>query len=53
VFTDKGWWLLRASNTGGSLIARIEAENRDHLEELRKDLQQKLALSGIDLSQYS
>lgn len=49
VTSDKGWWLLRASNTGGSLIARVEAENEDDLQGLQDDLRSNLAMSGIKL----
>lgn len=34
VNTDKGWWLLRASNTQAALVMRCEATSQDALEEL-------------------
>ena len=50
VQTKEGWWLLRASNTGASLIARVEATSQDGLEKLSLELKENLAQSGIDLS---
>lgn len=38
VKNEKGWWLLRASNTSAYLIARCEAKNQKDLEELKKEL---------------
>jgi phosphomannomutase len=36
VVTDKGWWLLRASNTHNALSLRIEANSLDDMKELRE-----------------
>lgn len=38
VKNEKGWWLLRASNTSAYLIARCEAKNQKDLEELKREL---------------
>lgn len=35
---DKGWWLIRASNTQPVLVARCEAGSQDDLQILKKDL---------------
>lgn len=44
-----GWWLLRASNTQSSLVARCEASNVENLEMLKKELTFYLASRGISL----
>lgn len=49
VSKQNGWWLLRASNTGDHVIARIEADNQDDLNFLKEDLSQKLSAAGIEL----
>ena len=38
VLTDNGWWLLRASNTGDELVARIEAKTSQDLIFLKNQL---------------
>ncbi len=38
VKTDKGWWLIRASNTQPVLVARCEAQSLADLAELKKEL---------------
>jgi phosphomannomutase len=35
---EDGWWLLRASNTQAVLVARIEAESKNSLNKLQKEL---------------
>ncbi len=42
VTTDKGWWLIRASNTQPVLVARCEANSTQDLEELKKNLRDNL-----------
>lgn len=49
VSTDKGWWLLRASNTQAALTARCEASDVDELERLKKELAEQLELSSVTL----
>lgn len=43
----EGWWLIRASNTQNSLVARCEASNEVALEVLKTKLSDQLAKSGI------
>ena len=47
---DKGWWLLRASNTQAVVNARVEAEDEATLNALSEELQQQLAASGVSAS---
>jgi phosphomannomutase len=35
---DKGWWLLRASNTTPCLVVRCEADSRKNLEIIKQEL---------------
>jgi phosphomannomutase/phosphoglucomutase len=39
---DKGWGLIRASNTQPALVLRFEAEDEDSLREIRKLVEGKL-----------
>jgi phosphomannomutase len=43
-----GWWLLRASNTQDVLVARAEAKDEAGLERLMAQVDEQLALSGIE-----
>ena len=47
VKSDKGWWLLRASNTQDVLVARCEASNDDDLGDLKNTLINELNYSGV------
>ena len=47
VNTPDGWWLLRASNTQDVLVARAEAKDEDGLERLMAQIDEQLALSGL------
>ena len=47
VNTPDGWWLLRASNTQDVLGARAEANDEDGLERLMSQIDEQLALSGL------
>ena len=47
VNTPDGWWLLRASNTQDVLVARAEANDEDGLERLMSQIDEQLALSGL------
>lgn len=47
VTTDKGWWLLRASNTQDVLTARAEAGNAQDLAELIAEMDAALAACGV------
>ena len=48
VNTADGWWLLRASNTQDVLVARAEASSEAGLERLMEQIDQQLALSGLE-----
>ena len=48
VNTDDGWWLLRASNTQDVLVARAEAQDQAGLDRLVAQIDEQLALSGIE-----
>jgi phosphomannomutase len=48
VNTPDGWWLLRASNTQDVLVARAEAKTTAGLERLVAQIDEQLALSGLE-----
>ena len=48
VTTADGWWLLRASNTQDVLVARAESEHPAGLERLLAQIDEQLALSGLE-----
>jgi phosphomannomutase len=48
VSTADGWWLLRASNTQDVLVARAEAKDEAGLERLIAQIDEQLALSGLE-----
>ncbi|WP_128891574.1 phosphoglucomutase/phosphomannomutase PgmG [Erythrobacter sp. HKB08] len=48
VTTDDGWWLLRASNTQDVLVARAESEDEAGLARLIAQIDEQLALSGLE-----
>ena len=48
VNTADGWWLLRASNTQDVLVARAEANSEAGLDRLVAQIDEQLALSGIE-----
>jgi phosphomannomutase len=48
VSTPDGWWLLRASNTQDVLVARAEAKTAEGLERLVAQIDEQLALSGLE-----
>jgi phosphomannomutase len=48
VNTADGWWLLRASNTQDVLVARAEAKDQAGLDRLVAQIDDQLALSGIE-----
>ncbi|WP_338242137.1 phosphoglucomutase/phosphomannomutase PgmG [Aurantiacibacter hainanensis] len=48
VTTPDGWWLLRASNTQDVLVARAESDSEDGLERLMNQIDEQLALSGLE-----
>ena len=48
VTTADGWWLLRASNTQDVLVARAESETEEGLERLMAQIDEQLALSGLE-----
>jgi phosphomannomutase len=47
VTTPDGWWLLRASNTQDVLVARAEAKTEEGLARLMAQIDEQLALSGL------
>ena len=47
VNTADGWWLLRASNTQDVLVARAEARDQAGLDRLLAQIDEQLALSGL------
>jgi phosphomannomutase len=47
VTTADGWWLLRASNTQDVLVARAESDSDEGLERLVAQIDEQLALSGL------
>ena len=48
VTNDDGWWLLRASNTQDVLVARAESETQAGLTRLMAQIDEQLALSGLE-----
>ena len=48
VMTADGWWLLRASNTQDVLVARAEAADDKGLQRLMEQIDEQLALSGVE-----
>jgi phosphomannomutase len=48
VSTADGWWLLRASNTQDVLVARAEAKDEAGLQRLIAQIDEQLALSGLE-----
>ncbi len=51
VTSKDGWWLLRASNTQDVLVARAESDSREGLERLVAQIDEQLALSGLERGQ--
>ncbi len=49
VMTEKGWWLLRASNTQPVVVLRCEAGDEAALAELRAEVRDELAAVGLDV----
>ena len=48
VENDKGWFLIRASNTQNQLTCRAESLNKDDLSDLMKLIENQLKLSGVE-----
>jgi phosphomannomutase len=48
VKTEDGWWLLRASNTQDVLVARAESQSEEGLQRLLAQIDEQLALSGLE-----
>ena len=48
VNTPDGWWLLRASNTQDVLVARAESDSDQGLARLMAQIDEQLALSGLE-----
>jgi phosphomannomutase len=49
ISTPRGWWLLRASGTEAKLTARCEADDAAGLEHLKRQLNEQLLLSGVEM----
>ena len=47
---DKGWFLIRASNTQNQLTCRAEALNKEDLYNLTNLIENQLKLSGVDFT---
>lgn len=47
VKTDKGWWLVRASNTQDMLVCRCEARKQEDLPMMVAEIKKQLLLAGI------
>jgi len=50
VMKEKGWWLIRASNTQACLVARCEADSETDLAKMKNDLKAQLSESGIEIN---
>lgn len=50
VSCDKGWWLLRASNTQNVLVTRVEADSPEHLEELKQMVITEVQKTGYGIT---
>ena len=50
VENEKGWWLLRASNTQNALTLRMEAGTEKNLRMIRDNVQILLRSVGLDLN---
>ncbi|MBU2342324.1 MAG: phosphomannomutase, partial [Alphaproteobacteria bacterium] len=48
VTSADGWWLLRASNTQDVLAARAESDSQEGLDRLLAQIDEQLALSGLE-----
>jgi phosphomannomutase len=49
--SDKGWWLLRASNTQSVLVARCEANSAENLEALKAVIRKNLENFEVEIPQ--
>jgi len=47
---DKGWGLVRASNTTPSLVIRFEADNESVIEEIKNDFRQQMKKAKPDIN---
>jgi phosphomannomutase/phosphoglucomutase len=46
---DKGWGLVRASNTTPSLVIRFEADNESTIDEIKHDFRQQMTKVQADI----
>ena len=44
---DQGWWLLRASNTEGALVLRMEANSIEYLDFIKSELKKYILPYGL------
>ena len=51
VQNEDGWWLLRASNTQGALVARCESGSEEGLKNLKCTVADQLKASGIEAAE--
>ena len=49
VTNEKGWWLLRASNTQAALIVRAEGSSNVNLRALITEVKKYLIEAGLDI----
>jgi phosphomannomutase len=49
VSNEKGWWLMRASNTQAAIVARCEAQNEPDLEALKAELKDHLEYCALEI----
>jgi phosphomannomutase len=50
VTNEKGWWLLRASNTQAALIVRAEGSSNVNLRALITEIKKNLIEAGLDIN---
>jgi len=44
---EEGWWLLRASNTQGALVLRMEANSLEYLDFIKSELRKYILPYGL------
>ena len=48
VIEKNGWWLIRASNTGGEIVVRAEGDSVDSLDRLKSQIYNHLSKVGVN-----
>jgi len=46
---DYGWWLVRASNTGGNIICRFEADSKSNFAKIEAEITENLNKIGLKI----